>query len=219
MGQQMDLTGVLTEDQIIQLLRKADEWLSATARARRRPQNPHWRRQAALFVWVALTTGLRASEVLRMRWDWVNLETKTAKVLRHKKQGSAWKRGVRYSGAKPSTIDLVGPLVERLRRFAKPAGYIFNPVASPNREKPEQIHGMVATVRVHCRQLLLEAGVPIRRVHDFRHTAAVMLFRKTRNVFAVQEMLGHSDLQTSCIYMRHVERPTASALESLFSAI
>lgn len=219
MGHEIDLTGVLTEDQSIRLLRTADEWLRAKTRRRRQPQNPHWRVLSGLFVWIALTTGLRASEIIRMRWESINLQTKTARVWRHKKKTHRRIPGVRYSGAKESNIDLVTALVERLARFARPAGYLFTPVGPGYRAKPSQIHALVVTIRSHCRHLFLEAGIPLRRNHDLRHTAAVLLFRKTRNIFAVQQLLGHSDIQTSCIYMRHVERPTASALESVFSAV
>lgn len=219
MSHDLDLTGVLTETQMIQLLRTADRWLCATGRRKRPPRNPHWRHQIGLFAWIALTTGLRSSEILRMRWEWINLESQTARVLRHKKRTTTWTRGVRYSGAKPSNVELVTPLVERLRRFAKSAGYLFTPASGPYDESPHQVHNLVISIRRYGKYLFLEAGIPLRRNHDFRHTAAVMLFRKTRNVFAVQEMLGHTNLETSCVYMRHVERPTASALESIFAAV
>jgi integrase len=48
---------------------------------------------------------------------------------------------------------------------------------------------------------LQEAQITDFRFHDLRHTMATRLAEATNNAFVIQQVLGHSNLQTSLIYV------------------
>lgn len=82
----------------------------AAADSRLAEANPV-RQRAGLFAWVALTTGLRVSELARLCWEWFDFERKLLRVFRHKKQGPDWQKGVPYSGAVEDVVNLMAPML------------------------------------------------------------------------------------------------------------
>ncbi len=60
------------------------------------------------------------------------------------------------------------------------------------------------TVRLQLEKLYQEVGVSGRYqgAHILRHTAGTRLYRKTRDLYRVAQVLGHSDVNTSSIYAK-----------------
>ena len=56
------------------------------------------------------------------------------------------------------------------------------------------------------------------RVHDLRHTAARRTLRKTKNLRAVQRVLGHSDVTTTAIYADVMHDDIRAAIEETEAA-
>ena len=44
--------------------------------------------------------------------------------------------------------------------------------------------------------------------HSLRHTAAIRTLKAGADVYEVQQMLGHSDIKTTTIYLRAIEEET-----------
>jgi integrase len=69
-------------------------------------------------------------------------------------------------------------------------------------------------------QVLAEAGLPRRRMHDLRHTYATRLFALDQHPRAVQDLLGHSRFEiTMNLYTASVPevlREAANSLDAVF---
>lgn len=101
----------------------------------------------------------------------------------------------------PLSDETWGALRDYLNRYPTTAGPLVRSYAHPNRGlSPGYISSRV-------RKWMAEAGVkqrPRDRVaaHSLRHTAATDVLRKTGNVRLVQQMLGHTSLSSTQVYLR-----------------
>ncbi|HLZ60768.1 MAG TPA: site-specific integrase, partial [Ktedonosporobacter sp.] len=59
-------------------------------------------------------------------------------------------------------------------------------------------------VRERFKTLVQRAGLPMMRFHDLRHSAATILLEMGINIKVVQELLGHSNAQTTLNVYGHV---------------
>ena len=71
-------------------------------------------------------------------------------------------------------------------------------------------------------QLLRRAGLPARRFHDLRHTAASLMFARGLEATVVQRVLGHSSIaitnDTYLHLMPRVKRRTAEIMDDVLRA-
>ncbi|KPL05702.1 hypothetical protein AMJ85_11085 [candidate division BRC1 bacterium SM23_51] len=202
------LEKALSPDEVRAVLAAADRRLTEIDPVRQR---------AGIFAWVALTTGLRVSEIARLRLEWFDLDRKLLKVYRHKKHGPNWCKSVPYSGAVEDVITLPDALVERIRPISESLkGGCEGPLFLT-------AHGRRAAIRTLFQdwaELLWEAGVSPRGCHAARHTFGTLIAVRTRSPFAVRDALGHSD-RSIAISAQYVERNpelVRETLNSLFQA-
>ena len=140
------------------------------------------------IVLLALSTGMRYSEILTLRWRDVVLDSAEGMsliVLDKTKNGQ--KRG----------IPLMGDALEEVRELKKAVskGETESSVAStlvfPSKRKPLR--------PMHIRKVwiasLKDAGIEGFRFHDLRHTAASYLAMSGASLRDIAEILGHKDLQ------------------------
>ena len=128
------------------------------------------------IVLIALTTGMRRSEILTLTWDRVN--TDTGMVLIEEP-----KNGQRRSS------HLIEPVLERVRRIRTSApGH--SPFVFPSRNglKPSDIQ----TAWYHAVKV---AGLENFRFHDLRHTAASYIAMDGGTVPEIAAVLGHKSFQ------------------------
>ena len=170
-------------------------------------------RMEALYV-LALTTGMRLSELLGLRWSDLDLDAHPTAVVHVRMQLKriegqwVWKEPKTKSSRRQ--IALPEKAVEILRRH--------------------QIHQLVERERlgpiweghdlVFCTQtgrplmarnvyrslmrVLKKAGLPHIRFHDLRHTAATLLLSARVNPKVVSEMLGHASITITLDIYAHV---------------
>ncbi len=166
-----------------------------------RPHNAYTRLRNLCMVRLMLNSGLRCSEVLRLRR--MDLEPDTGRLLVHgkgKKERSVWlaeadvKLILGYLGTQPD---------------AGPESLIFtnlngNPLTS------RYVRYMVAGVAE-------SAGLTYKEVHPhtLRHTFATDMLRQTRNLRLVQKALGHERVTTTQIYTHIVDDELEAAMKSL----
>lgn len=128
---------------------------------------PAHQRDLALF---ALATGLRRSNVVKLAWDQVDLQRKTA-----------WIPGDKAKGKEDIHVSLSQLSVELLQgQLGKHAEYVFTYA-----EKPI---GQVNTKT--WRRALKRAGIDNFRWHDLRHTWASWLVQNGTPLYDLQEMGG-----------------------------
>lgn len=164
----------------------------------------------ALHV-TALTTGMRLSELLGLRWRDVDL-TKREIHLRYTLERFHGEISFAEPKTKGSrrTVILVRTAAELLRRHrvAQARARIAAGAVWANLDLvfTNEIGGPVAdqTFRRGFHRHLAAAGCPRIRIHDGRHTAASILLGRGVHAKIVSEMLGHSRISTTMDLYSHV---------------
>jgi integrase len=170
------IKAVLTEDQIMILLRKSQEldW----------PWYPHYA--------VALLTGLRSGELYALTWDQVRLDKNQILV----NQSWTSKDGFKSTKSGNDRITVIPkpllPVLQELKLRSGGEGFVL-----PRLSKWDQ--GEQAR---DLRLFLLSIGLPQIRFHDLRASWATMLLSKGVAPSKVMAMGGWSDMKTMMIYMR-----------------
>ena len=139
---------------------------------------------------VLVFTGMRRGEVLALRLGDVDLVTGTVRVQNAK-------------GRKARVIPLLPPVCEALRDWLefRPAckhDYLFT-TSRGNRIHPSRM-------QVIWRRTLRASGItrPGVSLHTLRHSAATLLLQGGVDLVCIQQLLGHSRLDTTAVYL-HVE--------------
>lgn len=70
----------------------------------------------------------------------------------------------------------------------------------------------VGSMQSSVKRTVKKAGIIDFRVHDFRHTAATRLLRRTGNLKAVQALLGHKSIQTTMRYAHFLQDDLRAAM-------
>lgn len=132
-----------------------------------------------LLVILAITTGMRKSELMYLRWSDIDFDTDLARL-------SDTKNG------EPRVNPIPKPAMDELKNFRQVGNsYIFNSPAKPN--KPFEF-------RRRWFDALKQAGIEEFRFHDLRHTAASYLVMGGATLHEAAEILGHKSTETTKRY-------------------
>lgn len=138
---------------------------------------------------LALTTGLRRGEVLGLRWDDVDLDAGIlwVRIQRTAVRGRAIEGPAKTEGSDaPVQLDPETCRVLRAHRLATPiSAYVF---PDPATARPWQ---RCATFTGHFQRASIEAGVPVIRFHDLRHTTASLMAAGGVHIRDAQERMRH----------------------------
>jgi integrase len=127
-------------------------------------------------------TGARRSEILKARWEFVDLKHRQLAVPRAK------------SGRR-RYISLSDRSVEVLEKLPREAGQAL---LFPSARRPEQA---LSGLRNAWARAKAAAGLPAElRIHDLRHTFASLLINSGVHLYDVGRLLGHSQLSTTARY-------------------
>ena len=158
---------------------------------------------------VILFTGLRESEAIGLTWDCVDFRAGTVKVCKQLQ-----KRPLKDGGT------VFAPLKNNKTRILKPAPYVMDILSKQwtiqteqrlrvgelwrawtNEEErqsalvyttPEGNDVSPTSLRHHFKKLVTAIGAPNVRVHDLRHTFAVLSLQNGDDIKTVQGNLGHA---------------------------
>lgn len=157
------------------------------------------------FVLVAAWCGLRFGELTELRRKDVDLE---GKVI-HVRRAVVWDAGEPVVGTPknglqrdvtmpPHIVDLVA---EHLNAFVEPGAeaLLFHAIRDPGRQVGSN------TVRRHWMKAREAAGRPTMRIHDLRHTGAVLAALAGATSKESQDRLGHLTADAANRY-QHVAR-------------
>lgn len=136
-----------------------------------------------LFFDTALETAMRMSEILRIRWEDINLQKRTI-FLRHTKNGH--KREVPISTVLLKKLLSVqageAPYQDARNDFLFP----FNKGGTVPKMK------LVVSVSTHWKRLFAKAGITDLHFHDLRHEAISRLYeRTTMTDLEISKISGH----------------------------
>jgi len=165
----------------------SDEQVDALLEAARRSQNP--RRNTALLLFL-LDTGARATEVCSIRYDDLDLPSRTCLVL-----GKGNKRRPVFFGIK--TAKAIAKY--RLGLAVEPDAPLFRSDNRGDAGKALTRSGLLQLVE----RLGKDAGIKGVRCspHTFRHTMACTFIRAGGSSFALQHLLGHTNSQQTARYV------------------
>lgn len=176
---------------------------------------------------VALALGLRQGEALGLRWIDVDLSDNVIHVRQTLNRISG--KGLVFGEPKSKTgvrdIALPASLVAKMRAHKKTqnqaklragdhwadTGLVFT------LEDGRPIDPSVDARR--WRQLLTDAGVPHRRLHDARHTAATMLLAQGVSTRVAMQILGHSQISVTMRYQHVVDEMQRDAAAKMDTAL
>ena len=139
---------------------------------------------------MALKTGLRRGELQGLTWPDINLNNRTLTV-RH-----SWCDNIKVLNTPKSNkmrhIPLTNELYEVLLQNKSSSGFVF-PGEDGRRFAGKRLNQEI-------RKACTKAGVRQISCHTLRHTFASHLVMKGAPVKAIQELLGHADIQTTMRY-------------------
>lgn len=168
----------LSEPEVRKLRRSCEDWAIADIQQHRTTGPRVW-----MIVDLALSTGLRVSELASLTLADIDLEGKLISVRRRKKR----KLVVEY-------IGLPAKLADHLRCYW--ADRTEGPAVMGSGDVPLGSRGWQQAWLRACSK----AGIRPLSIHKARHTAATVMYRSTHDLRLVQSQLGHADPATTAIY-------------------
>ena len=170
-----------------------------------------------LLVSLGLGTGLREGELLALGWEHINLEEKTLKVERSVKEIYIYedenKRHIETVFQVPKTltsfrtIPIPESIIFRLKQVSNKNGLLFhdkenNPLKAKN-------------VSYKWRKILEECNIPHKKFHSIRHTYASTLLKNGVDIQTVAELMGHSAIAITQIYLHSTKEQKQDAVDKL----
>ena len=151
-----------------------------------------------LLVMLGAYGGLRAAEMVGLRWADVDLDAGRLVVKRGK-------------GGKRRTIPLAPLLAAALAGTARSSSYVL--ALDQERRTAGTAETRYSAASSRLKRACARAGVPPRGLHALRHSAGTRLYEQSGDVELVSRLLGHESIATSTIYIKRSDKKLAKAME------
>lgn len=177
---------------------------------------------------VAVTTGMRPSEYVGLKWQDIDWKRATVSIQRTLRKGPTgqWEYGETKRAGSRRLIRLQNWVLARLKQLRE--FQTAHPLVDPE-EWPEAVDLIFVTefgrpvnvnslVYKHFKPILKRAGLPNIRLYDLRHTAATLALTVGVSPKVVSEQLGHTSAAfTLDVYshvLPHMQDDAAAKVES-----
>jgi len=140
-------------------------------------------RNRAMFL-IFLDTGIRLSEMSSIRLSDLHLDSGTIYIM--------------GKGSKERIVRIGKKAQKALFRYLLSRNDAYPNLWITEERRPMTMRGVKICVIRYCRRAVVSGARP--SAHTFRHTAAITYLRNGGDVFTLQNMLGHSDLETTRRY-------------------
>jgi integrase len=159
---------------------------------------------------VVITTGMRPSECIGLKWQDVDWERATVSVKRTLRKGPTgqWEYGETKRAGSRRLIRLQNWVLARLKQLRE--FQAAHPVVDPE-EWPEAVDlifvtefGRPVNVNSLAFKPMTRAGLPNMRLYDLRHTAATLALTVGVSPKVVSEQLGHTSAAFTLDVYSHV---------------
>lgn len=141
-----------------------------------------------------ILTGARLSEILGLRWEWIDFEQCCIRLPDSK------------TGAKD--IPLNQPALEELERIPRLQD---NPYVIPGAKDGQHL----VNLNKPWRRIRVKAGLPEVRIHDLRHSYASVAAAAGLGLPIIGALLGHTQAQTTARYSHLAMDPLRAATEEV----
>lgn len=139
------------------------------------------------MVELLLSSGLRCEELCNLKWDDINFATKDITVIEGK--------------GNKNRITMMDDVTRKyLQEYRDSLDYKSDHVFAV-KYRGEIKQRTTDSVWRRLKALAKQAGVPEVNPHKFRHTFATTLYKRGLDVRMIQKLLGHSNLNTTMIYI------------------
>lgn len=166
-----------------------DELATLSADGRPKRVTPEdWRAVAAFRL--LIFTGARLSEILTIKWDWIDMAMGTARLPDSK------------TGAK--TLPLPPPALAVIEALPRLAG---SPYVLPGDRPGKPFIG----IQKPWQRVRSMAGLSDLRLHDLRHAFASVAVAGGESLYVVGKVLGHRQADTTSRYAHLAEDPMKAA--------
>ncbi len=156
-----------------------------------------------------LLTGARKNEILTMKWNDVDMETKTYKLHTNKTGNKRTKTTLH------STPDQLHKVFARKLKERNPdLEYVFWHKFF-SQDKKAFVEDRYKHLNKFTERLCIKAGVPHFTLHQLRHLAATLLKESGASLSQMQLFLRHDEQKTTEIYAGHLDNSTTEQTEYL----
>ena len=168
------------------------------------------------LILTALGTGLRQGELLALKWGNVHLDEKYLEVKETVKKvyvfddkGNKTLQTI-YNTPKTSNsirkVDLPNKIVTILSNIEKDSEFVFSENGEPISAK---------TLFGNWKKVLTSNNIPYKKFHSLRHTYATMLLSRGVDLKTVQDLMGHSDITITQIYLHVLPKTKIDAVNRI----
>ena len=154
--------------------------------------------QAIAAIRLLILTGARLSEILALKWDYIDLDQREI-TLPDSKTGK-------------KTIQLGEPAAELLMTMPR---YVGSPYVIPGQKAGQHLIGL-PHIWMRIRE---KAGLPSVRIHDLRHSFASSAARAGMSLPFIGALLGHRELATTNRYVHLMSDPLKVAANTVETCI
>jgi integrase len=169
-------------------------------------------RLEALYT-LAITTGMRLGELLGLTWRHAGLDTGRLQVAAtlQRNERKEWELTPPKTKSSQRSIKLTSVALEALRAHRKRQLAERMAAADVWEDRDlvfaDELGGFLSGTIIECyayQRVLAKAGLPHKRFHDLRHSAAVLYLEQGHSLKAVSSLLGHSTVQiTGDVYAHY----------------
>jgi integrase len=173
--------------------------------------------------WLAANTGLHRSELLGLRWTDIDLEKHTVSInrglvaigyeLAESRGKTANSR--RSIDLDPTTVEILAAWRNWTTVERRVSGAGTNQVFTTSDGGPVHPHSISQAFERVARN----AGLPVIRFHDLRHTHATLLIKEGVPVKVVSERLGHATTAFTIETYQHVLPGMQAGAAKLFAGL
>ncbi|MCI9330822.1 MAG: site-specific integrase [Oscillibacter sp.] len=162
-----------------------------------------------MILTVILFAGLRESEAIGLTWDCVDFEKGIVKICKQLQKRRSEDGGMTFAPLKndkarilepaPFVMDLLSREWNRQAEQRLRAGTGWKGWQNQEERKTALVFTTAdgsyisqTSLRYHFKKIVTQMGVPSCRVHDLRHTFAVLSLQNGDDIKTVQDSLGHA---------------------------
>ena len=185
------------------------------------------------FLYMALFTGMRESELIGLTWDCIDWDTSNIHLYRQLKPVKGRKATWAFTTLKnkqskdfiapPSVIRILKKQKLRQAEWKLQYGEAYDNDLNLVFTNPLGKHLTSVTIYNHFKAIVTQMGLPEVRFHDLRHTYATMPLQNGVNVKTVSNNLGHATVAFTMDKYVHIsmtmQKDCVSKMESFIVSL